>query len=140
LIIEFEKKHVLSLPEDFKYFCSEVNGFDLMGTEVYGFLPDSLTSMSIEKLYHREHKLIKFPQPEYLVPFSPDGSGDFYCFDTRSHNGGSCPVVFWYSNYNYTDEDVPEKANDSFVEWMQEVVIDWTLEDYDYDGNDRVNQ
>ncbi|MGP1535871.1 SMI1/KNR4 family protein [Prevotella heparinolytica] len=38
-----------------------------------------------------------------MIPFSPDGSGNFYCFDTKvkTKNGDSNQIVFWYSNYIY---------------------------------------
>jgi len=74
-------------------------------------------------------------QCDYLVPFSPDGGGNHYCFDTRTINENSCNVVFWQHDYPYSEDDPPEVTNTSFTEWMKEVVIDWTLEDYDYDGN-----
>lgn len=77
------------------------------------------------------------PQPGYLSPFSPDGRGNFYCFDTRAVGNDSCPIVFWVSNYEYQVDDVPETTNGSFVDWMSEVVLDWTLEDYNYDGSPR---
>ena len=90
----------------------------------------------MESVYVREHFKVKVPQYDYLVPFSPDGQGNFYCFNTKNltDNGDSCPIVFWVSNYIYSKDDQPEIVNNSFVDWVNEVVIGWTLEDYDYDG------
>ena len=134
-IFRFEEKFNLTLPLDYKYFISQVNGFSLMGTVVYG-IHSHVKEESLESVYVREHFKVKVPQYDYLVPFSLDGQGNFYCFNTKNltDSGDSCSIVFWVSNYIYSKEDEPEIVNDSFVDWVNEVVIGWTLEDYDYDG------
>jgi hypothetical protein len=129
----FEYKHRLELPYDYKLFLLKHNGLELMGVQVYGFgYPED-----IDTVYEFEHHQVIFPQYDYLVPFSPDGSGNFYCFDTRKHINKSCPIVFWVSNYEYNEHDQPEITNESFTDWLREVVIEWTLEDYDYDGSNK---
>lgn len=127
----FEEKWLLSLPNDYKDFVRRVNGFSLMGTEVYEF--DSQKANSIENVYYREHFQVNYPQFPHLVPFSPDGRGNFYCIDTKSISD----IVFWTSNYEYSEEDYPEVTHSSFTNWVQEVVINWTLEDYNYDGSEK---
>jgi cell wall assembly regulator SMI1 len=135
-IVAFEKSIEIKLPEDYKRFLQFSNGFDLRGKQVYGINP--LDAENLESIYLREHYEVEIPQYKHLVPFSPDGAGNFYCFDTsKTTETGLCEVIFWTSNYEYTDDDEPEVPNDSFIDWMQEVVIDWTLEDYDYDGTAR---
>lgn len=106
-----------------------------MGTEVYG-IHNRNKEESLESVYYREHSLVKVPQFDHIVPFSPDGQGNFYCFNTRdlTEKGDSCSVIFWVSNYIYGEVDQPEIVNSSFVDWVNEVAIGWTLEDYDYDG------
>jgi hypothetical protein len=136
-ISDFEEKLGINLPEDYKFLLSNLNGFSLMGTEVYGVYSQSEKPLSLETVYKIEHFEVQMPQPSYLVPFSPDGRGNFYCFDTRTVEYDSCPIVFWVSNYEYQGDDVPEITNGSFVDWVSEVVLDWTLEDYDYDGSPR---
>ena len=42
-----------------------------------------------------------------------------------------------YDDLTYTGDFLPEEVSDSFVDWAKEVLIDWTLEDDDYDGNER---
>jgi hypothetical protein len=134
-IVEFEKKYDLLLPNDFKIFISKFNGLNLMGTEVYGFHDEH--AESIENVYAYEHFQVMVPQPKYLVPFSPDGRGNFYCLcaDKQSHKFGA--VFFWVSNYLYSGNDNPEVVNQDFTEWIKQVVIDWTLDDYNYDGTER---
>jgi hypothetical protein len=134
-IEDFEKLNNLKLPNDFKQFIKKVNGFSLMGTEVYGF--DMTKSESLEKVYHFEHFEVIYPQYLYLVPFSPDGRGNFYCLDTSKLSNDSCPIVFWVSNYEYTESDTPETTHKSFLDWVQEIAIDWILEDYNYDGSEK---
>ena len=135
-ILDFEEINNVILPNDFKEFVSKCNGIDLMGSTVYGFYPNEKKE-SIESVYQFEHYEVNYPQFSYLVPFSSDGRGNFYCFDTRALTANSSKIVFWVSNYIYNDTDKPEVVNDSFLEWLKEVVIDWTLEDYDYDGNEK---
>jgi len=136
LVSEFEKKNGLQLPPDFKYFTAVINGFNLMGNEVYGF-NGSNKGMSLEAVYYREHFLVQVPQFPHLVPFSGDGGGNFYCLDTKAptENGDSCLVVFWESNYHYIESNPPEIVNNSFVDWVYKNVIEFTLEDFDYEGD-----
>jgi hypothetical protein len=138
LVLAFEQATGLTLPADYLAVVARANGFSVMGNEVYGLRgPDEPTSL--EAVYRREHVEVQVPQPPYLVPFSPDGGGNFYCFDTRypSTATASCPVVFWVSNYRYSEADPPEVVYPSFLVFVQEVIIAWALEDYDYDGNER---
>jgi hypothetical protein len=133
---DFEIQTNIILPNDFKQFIKQVNGFSLMGTEVYGF--NKTKSESIENVYQFEHFEVRIPQYSYLVPFSPDGRGNFYCLDTiHQSESGDSPVVFWVSNYEYNETDVPEITHKNFLDWVQEVVIDWILEDYNYDGSEK---
>jgi hypothetical protein len=138
LVEAFERGASLVLPADYKEVVARINGFSLMGNEVYGLKGEEV-SLSLEAVYQREHIGVRYPQPAYLVPFSSDGGGNFYCFDTRypSEKTSSCPVVFWVSNYLYTQEDAPEVVYHSFLDFVEEVIIGWTLEEYDYEGNER---
>lgn len=135
-IEEFEQYCNLKIPADFKQFMKKVNGFSLMGTEVYGFDKEKVNA--IENIYYREHFEVRIPQYPYLIPFSPDGRGNFYCLDTLNQlENGDYPIIFWVSNYEYTKDDVPEITHNNFLDWVQEVVIEWILEDYNYDGSEK---
>jgi hypothetical protein len=133
--LKFERSQYLTLPEDYKAFLEKTNGFSLMGEQVLGV--DFSTRYSIVSAYDIEHFKVESPQPSYLVPFSNDGRGNFYCFDTRIHEHHSCPVVYWQSGYPYSSSDLPEVTHRTFIEWVKEVIIEWTLDDYDYAGNER---
>jgi hypothetical protein len=136
LIRFFEEAYNVELPKDYKELLYIFNGFSVMGNEVYGIGENAVT-LPLENAYQFEHFQVEVPQPLHLVPFSSDGGGNFYCFDTQEQtaNGQSCAIVFWVSNYLYTTEDAPAQVYETFEDFVQEVIIDWTLEDYDYEGN-----
>jgi cell wall assembly regulator SMI1 len=135
-IFEAEQKLGISLPEDYKTFIKHHNGLSLMGSVIYGISYGS-GIYDLEKCYNFEHFEVDNPMPVFLVPFSPDGFGNHYCFDTKHFSKDSCNIVFWQHDLEYDDENEPEIVNLSFSEWVKEVIIDWTLRDYDYEGNSR---
>ena len=133
-ILQLEGKFNVLLPEDYKALLKEHNGLSLLGTEIYGI---ENTSFSLQECYNFEHYEVENPMPLYLIPFSPDGAGNHYCFDTRINKEGCCPIVFWQHDYAYTVDDEPEMVNSNLEEWIREVMIEWTLEHYDYDGTEK---
>ena len=134
-IERFEKKYNLSLPLDFHVILSRYNGINIMGTEIYGFHNNSPNS--IEDTYEFEHFKTAVPQWRHLVPFSPDGGGSFYCLDLSKSNSEECSIVFWVSNFQYSDSDQPEIVNVNLTDWIRQVMIGWTLEEYNYDGTSK---
>ncbi|MNK04945.1 SMI1 / KNR4 family protein [compost metagenome] len=136
LIVEFEKRYMVQLPDDYKQLIHLMNGFSLMGTGVLG-LDSGNKVHSLENIYEIEHHEVDNPQPRHLVPFCNDGRGNFYCFDTAQiDSDGNSKIVFWQSDIDYSLID-PEVVNNDLIEWIKEVVIDWTLEDYNYDGTEK---
>ncbi len=131
-----EKYLGYQLPSDFKFIITRHNSFSVAGTEVLG-VGEDLHQASIENVYKFEHDEVGNPMPQKLLPFSPDGFGNHYCFDLNKLNNGICPVVFWQHDYIYSKEDEAEVCNVNFIEWVKEVMIDWTLEDTNYDGSDK---
>ena len=134
----FEKKFNVELPDDYKYLLSKTNGLGLMGDEILGIFNLPLVEDLIT-VYQFEHFEVIYPQYNYLIPFSPDGGGNFYCFDTSKKTNGdhSTEIVFWTSNYEYTESDVPEITHNCLADFIQECIIECTLEDYNYDGNEK---
>ncbi|MGY4537229.1 cell wall assembly regulator SMI1 [Mucilaginibacter sp. UYNi724] len=131
-----EKNIGFLLPLDFKYILSIHNGISLIGTEVYG-LDGSFKETSLNKIYHFEHFEVDNKMPSHFFPFSPDGGGNHYCLDLSKIAEGLCPVVFWQWDFNYSLLEEAEITNDNFMEWVQEVMIDWTLEDTNHDGSEK---
>ena len=124
------------LPLDFKYILTNYNGISLIGTEVYG-IDDSLKEESLDKIYHYEHNNVANKLPGQYFPFSPDGQGNHYCLDLSKLQNMLCPVIFWQHDFNYSSLAEVEICNENFMHWTQEVLIDWTLEDTNYDGTDK---
>ncbi|WP_341835794.1 SMI1/KNR4 family protein [Chitinophaga pollutisoli] len=134
-ISSFEDAHHLQLPSEYKELITGFNGLELPGNTIFG-IGDNGFPETLESVYDREHSQVESPQPGYLVPFSTDGSGNFYCFDTRfvADDSTDCPIVFWESNLSSPEND-PELVNESFYEWMMEIFISWTLDLIHHDGS-----
>ena len=135
-IEDFENRIEYNFPEDFKYLIKKHNGFTLNGTEVYG-IEKEFKGSSLDKIYDFEHYEVDNPMPKYFLPFSPDGSGNHYCLDLSRIENEICPIVFWQHDCIYENLTEIEICNLSFIEWVKEVMIDWTLEDYNYDGTEK---
>ena len=58
------------------------------------------------------------PMPAHLVPFSPDGFGNHYCFDVKSHH-----IVFWEHDVDYTQHH-PIVICKSLAEFIQNEMIE----------------
>lgn len=127
-IAAFEKEMSVILPKEYKQLLSYSNGIMLMGDEILG-IGVSCLSQSLETTYQIEHYMVDNPMMEYLIPFSPDGYGNHYCFDLRDGT-----IVFW-------QHDLPANMNVSnhvyhnLFDMIDEVFFRWTLEYYDYSGN-----
>lgn len=133
---DLEKQVDFELPLDFKYFLTICNGVSLMGIGVLG-LDKSYEESSLDNVFRNEHSKVGNKMPLHYLPISPDGMGNFYCLDLPKLENGLCPVVFWQHDYEYESPEEVETCNPNFMEWLQEVVIDWTLMDYNYDGSDK---
>ncbi|MEO3405729.1 SMI1/KNR4 family protein [Mucilaginibacter sp. CAU 1740] len=131
-----EKEVGFQLPLDFKYLLTKHNGISLMGTGIYG-LDKTLLGSSLDEIYRFEHFETENNMPPSLFPFSPDGFGNHYCFDLSEIKNGVCPVVFWQHDFIYSDKSELEVCNPDLVSWIKEVMIEWTLEDTNYDGSDK---
>ena len=139
LIECFESRFNVKLPEDYKYLLNVTNGFSLMGDVVLG-MTDEQYGEDLFSVYQFEHFEVVVPQYKHLIPFSPDGGGNFYCFDThvKTNGGDSNQIVFWYSNYEYSESDPPEVTHQSLADYIKNWIIALTLEDYGYNGDRRM--
>ena len=135
-LIVFEAKIGFLLPDDFRFIISRHNGISLAGTEVFG-LDKSLRGSSIDEVYDFEHKNANPEMPNAFLPFSPDGRGNHYCLDLSTMENERCKVVFWQHDFEYETLDQVEICNTDFFDWLKQVMIDWNLEDYNYDGSSR---
>jgi len=132
----FEQGLGFKLPSDFKYILKKHNGISLIGKEILG-LDEQRGKSSLNEVYKFETVEVGNPMPVEFLPFSPDGFGNHYCFNLSKLENEICPVVFWQHEVIYNDINDVEECNPNFLDWMQEVMIDWTLEDTNYDGSDK---
>ena len=132
-IENFENEIGFSLPKDFKYFIKNSNGFSLRATSVNGIGEEYLEN-SLDKIYAFEHYETGNPMPQHFLPFSPDGFGNFYCLDLSRIENETCPIIFWQHDFIYDNLDEVETCNKNFAEWVNEVMIEWTLEEINFDG------
>lgn len=135
-IEDFENYIEYKLPTDYKCFIKKHNGFSLNGAEVYG-IGKEYGESSLSKIYDFEQYLVGNPMPKNFLPFSPDGYGNHYCIDLSRVENEICPIVFWQHDFNYENISEVETCNVSFAEWIKEVMIDWTLSEYNYDGKEK---
>ena len=56
------------------------------------------------------------PLPDHLLPFSPFGKHDYYCFDLSRMSDGECPIVYWKPNQSSSS---PSDCFVSFVDWLE---------------------
>lgn len=126
--IEETENHIgQKLPDEYKEFVRKHNGLEFMceyilrvGSNIHP------SAYSMNDVYDFEHYEVHNPMPLHLIPFSPDGYGNHYCFDMR--NNGK--VVFWQHDFDYKGRG-PEVVYGSMVEMINEVFIDWSELDYD---------
>jgi cell wall assembly regulator SMI1 len=127
---EFEHQIGFQLPLDFSYILTKHNYISLAGTEVLG-IGSEFREESLDKVYLFEHNWVGNPMPKEFLPFSPDGRGNHYCLDLSRMKNSLCPVVFWQHDYTYSKKEEVETCNENFIDWVEEVMIEWALEDFD---------
>ncbi|SDE11866.1 SMI1-KNR4 cell-wall [Mucilaginibacter pineti] len=132
----FEKLLGFEFPFDFKYIMKKHNGISLMGTGICGLDNELLLGSSLDEMYKFEHFEVYNKMPLEFFPFSPDGFGNHYCFDLSKLSDGTCPVVFWQHDIIYNNDEV-EVCYLNLTAWIKEVMIDWTLDDTNYDGTSK---
>lgn len=127
---EYINSHSFVFPNEYIQLLSYSNGISLMGDEIYG-IGSTCLDRSIEEVYMIEHTLVSNPMPPSIIPFSPDGFGNHYCFNSKDDS-----ILFW-------QHDLPCEVNlknfvyPSLFCMIKEVFFDWTLANWDYDGRKR---
>ncbi len=137
-ITQLEDEIGLRLPEDFRFFLTVLNGFELGGFTVYGIHPNNLENDLLEN-YLWELNEADNPITKNLLPISPDYSGNHYCLDldTMSEDRKQCDVVFWqHDYYNYTKTDKPDIEENSFLAFIKNLYSE-IINEIDQNGNYR---
>jgi hypothetical protein len=130
---KLEQQIGYSLPNTFKSIVKKYNSISLCSNTING-LDESFKDASLDRLYAIEHFEVENPMPKELFPFSGDGYGNHYCFDLSLSED---KVLFWQHDLTYSNKSEIEITNTSFFEWIQEVMINWTVEEFNYDGSEK---
>jgi len=130
---KLEQEIGFTLPASFKSLLKKFNYISLTGTSINGLDP-TFRDSSLDRLYEFEHNEVENPMPKELFPFSADGYGNHYCFDLTNNDD---KVLFWQHDFDYASKSEIEVDNEHFLEWINEVMIESTLEDYNYDGSEK---
>ncbi len=112
--VPFARPLDLVLPEDYIFFMNWSNGLYVFGLDILGI--GNERSDLIENI-NWEQKKSNNLMPKHIIPFSPVGNGDFYCFDIKDGlKDGVCPVIYW--QWDYSSPNDYEYLADSFVDWL----------------------
>ncbi len=123
-IVDAENKLGACLPESYKGFQLEVDDTDWAMLEIYS-VKSGITFNIVDATYSERTEY--FPNmPQHLIPFSNNGGGDSYCFDTSSFENGECKVVFW--DHTDSPEQQPKMIAINFLEWIKQE-IKWRLDE-----------
>ena len=96
--VPFARPLDLVLPEDYLFFMNWSNGLYVFGLDILGI--GNERSDLIENI-NWEQKKSNNLLPKHIIPFSPVGNGDFYCFDIKDGlKDGVCPVIYWQWDYS----------------------------------------
>ena len=71
------------LPADYIRLLQFSNGILICGDEVLGI---NHKPFDLIKAYKTEHEATQMRMPSHIVPFAPDGRGNYYCFDAQQGN------------------------------------------------------
>ena len=132
-ILDTEKKLGITLPSDFRYFLSRMNGFSLYGDILIPIVDstENFIQPDIIEVNKREHTEVENEMPDFFLPFAANGRGDHYCFDLRKKNlDGTSPVIFWQWDYSFFHPDDIDQTHNNFIGWVEELIeaVDEELE------------
>jgi hypothetical protein len=124
-LLEAERELRVSLPESYKALQLELGEMCGAILEIYSVKAPQTGMLNIIGITKCERTEC-FPNlPSHLVPFSSNGGGDSYCFDTSKLVDGECPIVFW-DHTSGAEQELEVVAAD-FLEWI-ELEIGWRRE------------
>lgn len=121
-----EKELNATLPESYKAFQLELGDIDWAMLEIYSVKTPPEGRINIIGITQSERTQCFPNMPDSLIPFSDDGGGDSYCFDTSKITDGECNIVFW--DHASNSEQEPTIVAKDFVEWINKE-IEWRLEE-----------
>ncbi len=125
-IKDAENELEIELPESYRAFQLEFGNFDWGILEVHSVKTPFLGVSNIVGITLSERTECHPNMPTHLIPFSDNGGGDSYCFDTSNYTDKECQVVFW--DHTDSKNQKPEVVAKDFLEWIEKE-IEWRAED-----------
>ena len=106
-----------ALPEGFRQFQLEFGDCQHSPIDIYSVLPAEPPALNLVSINLEARTEMGPRLPPYLIAFSDDGGGNYFCFDTRAVSKGEAPVVVW--DHELDEDQTPEPIAPSFVEWLR---------------------
>jgi len=123
--IEFAEKELkVQLPESYKMFQLEFGNYDWGYFDIYSVVTPQDEMINIIDITRSEQNEAHPKMPLHLIPFSDNGGGDSYCFDTSNYENKECSIVFW--DHESDENQLPENVAKDFLEWLEKE-IKWRL-------------
>lgn len=102
-------------PADFKRYLMVFGWLAFRQYEIFGIGDGVPTYLDLEAVTLEERR--QFGLPQHFVAVMYTGSGDLYCFDTRSSGEGECPIFLW--DHEEREARSPGEGGPSFTAWLQ---------------------
>ena len=122
-IKHIEKTLGISLPHSYKMFLEE-HGWGYFGhLEAICGLGDDIPiewrpGINLQQVVSDERKgSLSFP--DYIIPFSSNGAGDWFAFDCSQTINGEAPVIFVSHEEVAEQGFCSEHSTNSFADWIE---------------------
>ncbi len=120
-IADAERELGCAFPESYKRFQKEFGeGSGII--DIYGVKPLPPPMQNIVGITMSERHDCFPSMTFHLIPFSDNGGGDSYCFDTSFFESGECPVVLW--DHEGIEDQQPERCGNTFLDWLEKTLKD----------------
>ncbi|MCP4325787.1 MAG: SMI1/KNR4 family protein [Alteromonadales bacterium] len=112
----------VKLPDSYCAFQLKLGDFDEGFLDIYSVRSPQDGNINIAGITRMEQNECEPKMPQHLIPFSDNGGGDSYCFDTSDPNKSECRVVFW--DHTASEDQKPEIVACDFLEWIENEIME----------------
>jgi SMI1-KNR4 cell-wall len=119
-----------ALPHSFRLFQLEFGDCQHAPFDIYSALPAEAPGLNLVTINVKARTALVPCLPAYLIAFSDDGGGNYYCFDTRAVGESEAPVVVW--DHELSEDQSPEPIALSFVEWLRRELEERLAEEQEF--------
>jgi SMI1-KNR4 cell-wall len=119
-----------ALPESFRQFQLEFGDCQYAPVDIYRVLPAEPPALNLVSINLDARTEMGPRLPSFLIAFSDDGGGNYFCFDTRAASESEAPVVVW--DHELDEDQTPDLVAPSFVEWLRRELEERIDEEQDF--------